>query len=108
MLGDTLQTPEKKPRHQIQTELTLQNLSEMIMIRLKENNESIISDLWSTIQIEINKAISKLTEYFELKTNYLSKQNDQRKQELEKVNTKIENFIRENEKKEKRNIRNLY
>lgn len=98
LLGDTLQTPENNSGNQIQTELTLQNLSEMIMIRLKENNESIISDLRSTIQMEINKAISKLTEDFEQKTNYLSKQNDQKKQEIEKVNTKIETLIRENEK----------
>ncbi|CAH0596423.1 unnamed protein product [Chrysodeixis includens] len=98
LLGDTQQITEKPPSNCIQTELTLQNLSEMIMIKLKENNESIISDLRSTIQIEINKAISKLTEDFELKTTYLSKQNDQRKQELEKVNTKIENLTKENEK----------
>lgn len=102
LLGDTLQTSEKTPSSHMQTanhmQLSLQSLSEMIMIRLKENNESIITDLRSTIQIEINKAISKLTEDIELKTNYLSKQNDQRKQELEKINTKIENLIRENEK----------
>ncbi|XP_026746947.1 uncharacterized protein LOC113508189 [Trichoplusia ni] len=103
LLGDTLHPDENKSTKitNTQSENLLQNLSQVIIARLKENNEAIISELRSTIQTEINKAIAKLTEDFEQKTNYLSKQNDQRKLELEKVDTKIENLIKENEKLEK-------
>lgn len=96
LLGDTLY-PEEKSTSNINTELSLQNLSEIIMMRLKENNQSIIADFRSIIQTEINKAITKLTEDFEQKTANLSRQNEQRIQDIEKINTKIENLIKENE-----------
>lgn len=103
LLGDTLHSDENKStmNTNTQSENLLQSLSQVIITRLKENNEAIISELRSTIQTEINKAIAKLTEDFEQKTNYLSKQNDQRKLDLEKVDTKIENLIKENEKLKK-------
>lgn len=99
LLGDTMCLEEGTPSpNNPNIKLSLQNLSEIIMMRLKENNESIITDLRNTIQTEINKAVMKITEDFEQKTKYLSKQNEQRKQEIEEINTKIENLLKENEK----------
>lgn len=81
-----------------QTELTLQNLSETIMLRLQENNKSIITELKNTIHIEINKAILKLREDVERETNALLRQNEQRIIDIQETNTAIENLKIENEK----------
>lgn len=99
LLGDTMCSEEgTTPNINTQAELSLHNLSEIIMKRLKENNEAIITDLRSTIQTEINKAITKLVDDFEQKTSFLSKQNELRTQDIEEINTKIENLLKENEK----------
>lgn len=99
LLGDTMSSEEGTTSNTNKhAELSLQNLSDVIMMRLKENNESIIKDLRNIIQTEINKAITKLTGDFEQKTSNLSKQNELRVQEIEEINTKIENLLKENEK----------
>lgn len=100
LLGDTIyaQDEGKTPQSITQTELTLQNIGEMIMLRLKENNRSIITELQNTIQLELNKAILKLREDFERETNCLLRQNEERKMDIQHVNTEIENLKIENEK----------
>lgn len=97
LLGDTLctQDEEKTPIF-TQTELTLKNLSELITLRLKENNSSIITELQNTIQIELNKAISKFRDDFELETISLVKQNVQRIMDIQFVNSEIESLKIEN------------
>lgn len=52
ILGDT----------KMQSEVTLQNLREIISMQLKENNQCIISQLQTTIKTQINQAIAKLKE----------------------------------------------
>lgn len=96
ILGDTI-NPEKVEstlKTNYETELTLQNLSEIISLRLKENNKSIISELQNTIQIEINKAIKQIKE----ETCTLFEQNEQRKEDIGLINSEIEDMKRENEK----------
>lgn len=100
LLGDTIceQHGGKTPQSITQTELTLQNIGEMIMLRLKENNRSIITELQNTIQLELNKAIQKLREDFERETNCLLRQNEERKKDIQHVNTEIENLKIQNER----------
>ncbi|PZC71657.1 hypothetical protein B5X24_HaOG212766 [Helicoverpa armigera] len=93
-LGDTLRTQENV---EIINNVTIQSLSELIILRLKENNKSIIEELQSTIQTEIKKAITELREDFNNKTNYLTVQNNDRKEEIESINNKIEELRIENE-----------
>lgn len=94
-LGDTAHTQEKS----VQAELTLKNLSKIIILRLKE--KSIIIELTQTIQSEINKATTKLREDIEQKTDALLKLNDQRIRDIEKIIRKIENLKNKNEKLKK-------
>lgn len=103
LLGDTQYSEDKEtPLNTIiQGELTLKNLSEMITLRLRENNKSIIAELQNTIQIEINKAITKIREDIERKTDTLSKENEQRREEIETINKNIEILTTENEKLKK-------
>ncbi|KAH9629354.1 hypothetical protein HF086_017729 [Spodoptera exigua] len=100
LLGDTIcsQDIATTTQTETQTELTLQNLSEIIIQRLKENNKSIIAELQNTIQIEINKAILKLKEEVESKTTTLTEQNELRILEIQHTNTEIEKLKTENEK----------
>lgn len=94
ILGDT---PHPEETINKQEAISLQNLSEIIMLRLKENNTHFILDIQNTIQIEINKAIAKLKEDIDGKTDFLHKQNEQKTQEIEKINKKIEELHNENE-----------
>lgn len=97
MLGNTICTDTPDPmKTSTRTDFTLDTLSELIISRLKENNKSIISDLQNTIQIEINKAIQKLKYEIQQQTNGLYKQNDQIRNDLEKVNAEIETLKGEN------------
>lgn len=102
LLGDTINMPDggKTPQSitKTQTELTLQNIGEMIMFRLKENNREIITELQNTIQTEINKAVSKLRQDFERETSCLQSQNEERKIDIQHINTEIDNLKTENEK----------
>lgn len=98
LLGDTICTQDVGKTTQTQTELTIQNLSEIIMLRLKENNKSIITELQNTIKIELNKAISNLREDFERETSSLQRENEQRKIDIQLANTEIINLKIENEK----------
>ncbi|KAH9633024.1 hypothetical protein HF086_000384 [Spodoptera exigua] len=99
ILGDTINADEKETA--TATQFTLQSISEIIMLRLKENNTAIITEIKSTIQSEINKAINTLKEEIEQKTDILNKQNELRKKEIEKVSIKIEYLTEENEKLKK-------
>ncbi|CAH1646846.1 unnamed protein product [Spodoptera littoralis] len=94
-LGNTL-CQYKNIESGSQSTLTLQNLSELISEKLKENNMAIISELRSTIQMEINKAISKLKEDFKQDTDALLQKNEDRRAEINKINDKIEMLQREN------------
>lgn len=80
-----------------QAEFTLQTLSEIIALRLKENNQSIISELQNTIQTEIYKAITKLKEDFKQKTDTFILENKDRKADIAKINTNIELLQKENQ-----------
>ncbi|KAF9823123.1 hypothetical protein SFRURICE_019361, partial [Spodoptera frugiperda] len=92
--GDTLKTQENV---EILNNVSIQSLSELIILRLKENNKSIIEELQSTIQAEIKKAITELREDFHNKTNYLTVQNNDRKEEIQRINNKLEELRIENE-----------
>lgn len=103
--GDTIRT-EEIPINRANCDLTLQNLSEMISQQLKDNNKSIISQLQSTIQTEINKAIAKLKDDFTKDINNISQQNKEQKTQIKELNTKISNL--ENSNKElKKEIKDL-
>ncbi|CAB3246369.1 unnamed protein product [Arctia plantaginis] len=108
LLGDTICTEDQEStmHTDIQAELTLKNLNETITQSLKENNKLIITELRNTIQIEINKTITQLRAEMELKTNALSKQNDQRKEDIKELNEEIKKLKIEN-KKLKRDIEDL-
>lgn len=98
ILGDTQVVGEKSQITNTEPELTLQNLNEIIILRLKENNKSIIRDLQKTIETEINKAVLKVKQDITQDTDALYNQNELRKQEIEKLNTKIEILTKETEK----------
>ncbi|KAH9636495.1 hypothetical protein HF086_017661 [Spodoptera exigua] len=92
-IGDTLQTQESiKICKDTQPLLSMQSLSELIALRLKENNKSLIEELQITIQTEIKKAIADIRQDFELKISDLTTQNNVRKLEIETTNTKLENL----------------
>lgn len=76
--------------------MTLQNLSELITSRLKENNISIIRDLQNTIQLEIDKAILKFKEDIKQKTSTLCKQTETLNNEIQIINAEIDNLKKEN------------
>lgn len=97
LLGDTISYVENQEFTR-QTELTLQNLSEIISQKLKENNKHIISELQTTIQTEICKAISKLKEEVKKDTNTLYELNNQTKTEIQRINSKIQELTLENAK----------
>lgn len=106
-IGDTQQTQESiEIFKDTQTQVSMQSLSELIVLRLKENNKSIIEELQTTIQTEIKKAITEITQDFELKISDLTMKNNDRKLEIEKINIKLENLCVENEalKKEIRDL----
>lgn len=96
ILGDTIYK-EKCISTDVQTELTLQNMSDMISLKLKENNIFIILEIKTIIQTEINKAIFKLKEEVKQETNTLFLQNEQRKTDIDEINTKIEQLKKETE-----------
>lgn len=105
VLGDTQQAVEVDHNtigninlmNNTQNQLNMQSLSELIILRLRENNKSIIEELQVMIQTEINRAITELRQDLEYKTNTLTEQNDQRKQEIDSINTKLEELQTENE-----------
>ncbi|KAF9789982.1 hypothetical protein SFRURICE_001105 [Spodoptera frugiperda] len=94
-LGDTLCSDDKE--NDTPTNPSFQNLSELIMQRLKENNKHIISEIKNTIENEIKKAIFKLKEELEGRTNILSKKNDERALEIKDINKRIEILSKQNE-----------
>lgn len=96
ILGETLYH-KRSLENENQPELTLHNLSEMITMKLKENNTSIILEIRATIQSEINKAILKLKEDIKQDTGALFLQNEQRKNEIEKLNIQIEKLEKQTE-----------
>ena len=110
-LGDTIHQDDMEININTGTQaaFSLDNLSEIIMQRLKENNKCIISELQNTIEVEINKAITKLKHDIEGKTNFLYEQNDQTTQKIEEINKTIEKLSKENEtlKNEIKNLKYL-
>lgn len=91
ILGDTL--PE-----QTISQITLQQLSSMISEKLSENNNAIITQLQTTIQIEIKKATTQFKNDFKQEIDILHTQNSQRKLEIENISKKIEKLEREAKK----------
>ncbi|KAJ8732552.1 hypothetical protein PYW07_015151 [Mythimna separata] len=110
-LGDTIhqEHTENDINAGIKSTFPLEILSEIIIQRLKENNKFIITELQNTIELEINKAITKLKEDIEGKTDFLYKQNDKTTHEIEEINKKIEKLCKENEtlKNEINNMKHL-
>ncbi|KAL4718850.1 hypothetical protein ACJJTC_001816 [Scirpophaga incertulas] len=101
-LGDTLYTntdteDNLKMLKDTQAKLTIDNFSELLAQRLKENNISIVRELQNIIQTEINRAITKLRLDFDITTKALSTQNEHRKQDIENINKKITELQIENE-----------
>lgn len=96
ILGDTM-CLTASPNANVSTELTLHDLSQMIAERLKENNLSIITQIQTTIQIEINRAITKLKQDIKLDLDHLKKENSVRAIEIDKLTQKIETMKSENE-----------
>lgn len=116
LLGDTLQAVDVDNvnntlgninlMNNVQSQLNMQTLSELIILRLRENNKSIIEELQIMIQTEINRAITELRQDLEYKTKTLTEQNDRRKQEIDSIHTKLEEVRIENENL-KKEIRTL-
>lgn len=96
ILGDTM-CQTASPNANTSTELTLHNPSQMIAERLKENNLSILTQIQTTIQIEINRAITKLKQDIKLDLDHLKKENSVRATEIDKLTQKIETMKSENE-----------
>lgn len=92
ILGDTMETNIET---RIEKELTLNNLAEMITLKLKENNKSILQEIQTMIHTEIKKATLKLREDMKQETSNLIEQNDQRKAEIEALNLQIEKLNKE-------------
>lgn len=99
LLGDTIimnKEDSSKIRPHPETELTLPNLSNIIITQLKENNMAIIKELQNIIQTEINKAMDKFQNEVKQNSKTLSEQNDTRKQEIQKINIELETLKTEN------------
>lgn len=100
ILGDTA-IEDKMERETIHsgmiTNLTLQNISEVIAQKLKENNQNIVLQIQTTIQAEISKAINELRNELNQETIIIKEKDKQRKIEIEKLNNKIEKLKNENE-----------
>lgn len=101
LLGDTIHQEDSDTNSNVNTgissTISLENLSETIIQRLKENNKFIISELKNTIEAEINKAITQLKQDIDGKTDFLYKQNDEKSKQLEEINKKIQKLNDENE-----------
>lgn len=95
ILGDTIcQTISSKTEPQ--TEPTLQTLIHLITEKLKENNTSVITQLQSTIQTEINRAITQFNQHWKQETDNLKQLNIENKTEIEKLKEEIEIIKQEN------------
>ncbi|CAH0405901.1 unnamed protein product [Chilo suppressalis] len=86
ILGDTAYTA--KPS-QSNSEVTLENLSQIILERLKENNINIICEIKNTIQKERNTAIMKLKNEIYQETSSIKKVNESIKTNIERINADI-------------------
>lgn len=108
ILGDTIcsEKTEENITHDDCANLTLQNISEIIIQRLQENNINIISQLQNTIQKEVQKAINSLKEELKQDVENLYEQNRNRMKEIEQLSNKIDELKNENYilKKEIQNI----
>ncbi|KAG6451051.1 hypothetical protein O3G_MSEX006927 [Manduca sexta] len=101
ILGDTIYNNNEDnviSSPNTETKITMENLSDLIITRLKENNTSIITELQNTLQIEIKNAIKKLREEFMSDTVILTKENDERKNDIHKLSREIETLKTEKEK----------
>lgn len=92
-LGDTQTLTEPK--------LTLQSLSQVIYTKLEENNKHIISELKNVIQMEIHKAVTNLRNELKEDTSALYKENNNRRADIELLNSKMKDLERENKKLQK-------
>lgn len=99
ILGDTIDNINNTSSKIDQPiEITLQLLSQMIAVQLKENNKYIIAEIQNTIQIEIDTAVTKLREDINQKTDSLFAENNERKHDIDQITKKMENLEKENNK----------
>lgn len=96
LLGDTMYQNSPDTSIIKNTEITLGTLTQMINAQLKDNNKTIIAELQSTIQTEINKAIVILKEETKKEINNLTTENSKRKTEISQINLNIGQLTEEN------------
>ncbi|XP_063369679.1 uncharacterized protein LOC134658011 [Cydia amplana] len=92
---NTLQTPPNLyPRQE--SPITLENISKLLDFKLRENNQSILSDLKNTIQLEINKSIADLKTDITLRTNLITTEQTSIKSSIANIESKIKTLERKN------------
>lgn len=95
ILGDTINSQQ----HLAQGQTTmLDQISMLLDLKLKENNDTIINTLKSLIQLEINSAIDKLKQDFIQKNDKILTQQKLFSNQLEETNMKIKLLERENQR----------
>ncbi|KAL0841660.1 hypothetical protein ABMA28_013938 [Loxostege sticticalis] len=80
---------------------TMDDLSKLLDIKLENNKKSIIIDLKTTIESEINKAISKLRQEITQHTIILKNDQEKIKNDIHNINQKIKKLELENEELKK-------
>ncbi|CAH0401752.1 unnamed protein product [Chilo suppressalis] len=76
----------------------MQQLSDIIILRLKENNKSIVVELQNIIADEINKALEIFKKDIIVEIDIISEQSNQRKLNILRIDIEIENLKEENVK----------
>ncbi|KAL0859172.1 hypothetical protein ABMA27_010996 [Loxostege sticticalis] len=95
LLGDTI-GPENAQTN-VQTELTLQSITNVITRSLQENNNMIIIQLQNTIQTEVQKAIQLLRAEYKQDICNLKEENKNITIEIQQLNEKIHKLQKEND-----------
>lgn len=103
VLGDTLyaETSFDQP----ETQLTMENLSDMISKKLEKNNESLLAQFKNLIQIEVTKTIDELKEKIKnelkLEIEELCKLNKCRMNEIQEMKNEVGKLMTINQKLQK-------
>lgn len=92
ILGDTMCSEASFDK--AQTQLTMENLSEMISEKLEKNNKSLLCQFQNLIQIEVEKAIGelkgKIKDELKFEIDELLKFNECRQKEIDQINNEFE------------------
>lgn len=100
-LGNTLDSSSMEKDKKMK-EITMQQLSDLITLKLQENNKSIVKELQNTIQMEVNKAVSKIKDDIKVELMELcTAENNQRKIDLQKITKEIDKLKEEKQKLQK-------